>query len=249
MHRNVRILILLLVLLAVAGLTLYERLRARDWSRALIISIYPVALDHTSEPYIGTLGPETFREIGEFIQTEAGRWKRSNVPAPNIMIRPPVAEPPPLARPAGFFETVGYTLTLRWYVFRNTPFRETFGTVRLFVLYHPLVFNQPLPHSLGLTKGLLGVVHVFADDRQRRQNNIVITHELLHTLGATDKYGSDGQPAFPAGFVEFVGGPSYPQSHAEIMAGRRPLAPGQSEIPKGLDEARIGFATAAEIGW
>jgi len=249
MHRNFRILILLLVLLAVASVTLYGRLRVRDWARPLQVSIYPVAMDPASGAYVGALKAQNFREIGEFLRSEASRWKKPNVPEPQFSVRAQVAQLPPLGRPQSALESVLYTLKLRWYVFRNTPFRENFGTIRIFVLYHPLIFDQALPHSLGLQKGLLGIVHAFADVSQQRQNNIVIAHELLHTLGATDKYGGDGEPLFPAGFVQFAGGPSYPQAHAEIMAGRRPLAPGRSEMPRSLDEVRVGFATAAEIGW
>jgi len=249
MHRNIRILILLVVLLFVAGLTLYERSRARDWSRPLQVSIYPVALDASSTGYVHSLSVDDFREIGDFLQAEAARWKKPSVPAPQFNLRPAVTRLPPLGRPTSGLESIAYTLKLRWYVFRNTPFRENFGTVRVFVLYHPLIFDKALPHSLGLKKGLVGLVHAFADKSQQRQNSVVLAHELLHTLGATDKYGPDGEPQYPAGFVEFVGGPSYPQTHAEIMAGRRPLAPGRSEMPRGLDDVRVGFATAAEIGW
>jgi len=77
---------------------------------------------------------------------------------------------------------------------------------------------------------------------------VVIAHELLHTLGATDKYDPDGQPLYPIGFADFIAEPCYPQSMAEIMAGRIPLSPGKAEIPKNLAETVIGYATAAEIG-
>jgi len=249
MRRNLRILILLLVLLAVAGLTLGERLRVRDWNRPLAVAIYPVAKDDTGRAYVGQLDSAEFQEIGGFIVSEARRWKQPDTPEPNITLHAPLREPPPLARPTGLLETVVYTLKLRWYAFRNTPFRDSLGTIRLFVLYHEPRTNEALPHSLGLAKGLIGVVHVFADARQRRQNNIVIAHELLHTLGATDKYDRDGQPVYPIGFADFTIEPRYPQRQAEIMAGRIPLAPGKAEIPRSLDETVVGFATAAEIGW
>ncbi len=45
-----------------------------------------------------------------------------------------------------------------------------------------------VPHSLGLQAGLLGVVYAFADETLDAPNNVVIAHEVLHTLGATDKY-------------------------------------------------------------
>jgi hypothetical protein len=249
MRRPLRILILLVVLLLVAGMTLGERLWVRDWQRPLAVAIYPVALDAASAAFVAHLTPADFHEIGEFLTAEARRWKRPAMPAPQLVLQAPVREPPPMELPRGKLEAIAYSLRLRWYAFRHTPFRESLGTVRLFVLYHELKYNQALPHSLGLAKGLLGVVHVFAAEAQQAQNNVVIAHELLHTLGATDKYGADGQPLYPVGFADFTVEPRYPQSKAEIMAGRIPLAPGKAEIPKGLAETVIGYATAAEIGW
>jgi hypothetical protein len=56
------------------------------------------------------------------------------------------------------------------------------------VLYHDPALTPIVPHSLGLTKGLIGVVYAFASPEMNGANNVVIAHELLHTVGATDKY-------------------------------------------------------------
>jgi hypothetical protein len=165
------------------------------------------------------------------------------------VLKAPIRTVPPLTEAHSALEAVHWSLRLRWYAFRQTPFWASLGTVRLFVLYHPLQFNQALPHSLGLQKGLLGVVHVFASDAQRTQNNFVMAHELLHTLGATDKYDANGEPLYPIGVADPNTRPPYPQSKAEIMGGRVALAPDRSEIPRGLEEAVVGYVTAAEIGW
>ena len=55
-------------------------------------------------------------------------------------------------------------------------------------MYHDPSTLQTVPDSHGMQKGLIGVVHAFAQRPMAGTNNIVITHELLHTLGATDKY-------------------------------------------------------------
>ena len=82
-----------------------------------------------------------------------------------------------------------------------------------------------LPHSVGLRKLLLGVAHVFANRRQQPVNNVVIAHELMHTLGATDKYDpANNLPIFPQGFAEPDREPLYPQRFAEIMGGRIPIS-------------------------
>ncbi len=120
----------------------------------------------------------------------------------------------------------------------------------MFVLYHDPAISERVPHSLGLQKGLIGVVHAFADRRMQGQNNIVITHETLHTVGATDKYNLDnGEPIYPDGYAEPERSPRYPQPKAEIMAGQLALSATEHEMPDGLPEVVVGPRTATEIGW
>ena len=61
--------------------------------------------------------------------------------------------------------------------------------------------------------------------------------------------GANGQPLVPIGLADPNAQPPYPQYKAEIMGGRIALSAQRSEIPRGLEEAVIGYATAAEIGW
>ena len=75
-------------------------------------------------------------------------------------------------------------------------------------------------------------------------------HEILHTVGASDKYNPrTNQPLYPIGFAEPDRDPVFPQKKAEIMAGRVPLEENKAEIPKGLKQTVIGQATATEIRW
>lgn len=249
MQRNRRILLLLILLLLVGGMTVGERLWVRSWAHPLRVNIYPVAMDPAALDYVGKLQARDFDDIGSFLAREAPRWGRARLPAPRIVLRASIRVAPPLPGVQSKLEAIQWSLRLRWYAFRNTPFWSNLGAVRLFVLYHPLQFNQALPHSHGLQKGMLGVVHVFASASQQAQNNFVITHELLHALGAQDKYHANGQPIAPIGLADPNTQPLYPQYKAEIMGGRTALSVDRSEIPKGLDEAVIGYATAAEIGW
>lgn len=249
MSRARRILILLLILLLVSGVTLFERLWVRGWTRPLAVAIYPIAMDEASSDFVDQLRPDDFNEIGAFLARESPRWRRGVISTVHVKLKQPIRTIPPLDQIQSAWQAIQWTLRLRWYAFRQTPFWSSLGTVRLFVLYHPLQFDQALPHSHGLQKGLLGVVHVFASDTQRAQNNFVIAHELLHTLGATDKYDANGHPHFPIGFADPNSDPPYPQYKAEIMGGRIALSPSRAEMPRGLDEAVIGYATAAEIGW
>ena len=95
---------------------------------------------------------------------------------------------------------------------------------------------------------MVGVVNAYASRRRTGSNNVIIAHEFLHTLGATDKYDpADGQPIAPDGLAEPDRRPLYPQRLAEIMGGRTALAENDAVIPKGLRFAVIGPLTASEI--
>jgi hypothetical protein len=119
----------------------------------------------------------------------------------------------------------------------------------VFVLYHDPALTPTVPHSLGLAKGLIGVVYAFATPEMNGANNVVIAHEMLHTVGATDKYGADDAPRFPEGYGNPAQSPLYPQLTAELMAGRRMLSPYKWQQAASLDEVVIGPATALEIRW
>ena len=122
--------------------------------------------------------------------------------------------------------------------------------IDIYVRYFDPQQRSRLSHSLGLQKGLIGVVNAFAETTQAGSNNVIIAHELLHTLGATDKYDRvTNQPRFPGGFAAPDSAPRFPQSRAELMGGRIPLSPTQSQIPASLSEVVIGPETAREIRW
>ena len=122
--------------------------------------------------------------------------------------------------------------------------------IKLFVLYYDPAISPAVPHSVGLQKGLFGVVHVLADPGMKGSNDTVIAHELLHTLGATDKYDlRSNQPAHPDGFAEPDREPLYPQSFAELMGGRIPVSSAESTTPESLQQVIVGAKTAIEIGW
>ncbi len=103
---------------------------------------------------------------------------------------------------------------------------------------------------MGLQKGFLGVVNGYGRDDYNGRNNVVLTHEMLHTLGASDKYNpKTNQALYPLGFAKPERSPLYPQSTAELMAGRIPMRKNKSKMPNGLSQTLIGDATPLEIGW
>ena len=77
----------------------------------------------------------------------------------------------------------------------------------------------------------------------------VVAHELMHTLGATDKYDASERAVVPAGLVEPNRQPLYPQAFVEVMARNRPISQSAEAVPQTLDELGVGEVTAREIGW
>lgn len=139
---------------------------------------------------------------------------------------------------------------MRFWVLRVDTYKGPSPNIRMFVVYFDPEENERLKHSLGLEKGLIGVVNAFADKGHAAKNNIVIAHEFLHTVGATDKYYLEtGEPIFPIGFIEPDKKPLYPQDFAEIMAGVVPIGKLEWIMPDNLDQTLIGNETAREINW
>jgi hypothetical protein len=252
--RNVRIAILLLVLIWAAGHTWLERIASTGWKEPLWVGIFPVNADGTqaAQSYIAALDEHEFADIEDFITREAHRYGKTLTEPVHIALYPEVNQAPPrLERNAGMLGTVLWSLRLRWFAWRSVDFGgRAPPRVRLFVLYHDPQTLQTVPDSHGMQKGLIGVVHAFALQSMAGSNSIVIAHELLHTLGATDKYDpSNGEPLFPGGFADPDRKPLYPQEKAEIMAGRRALAEHETQMPSTLGAVVVGPATAAEIRW
>ena len=148
-------------------------------------------------------------------------------------LRPELHERPPRRPPdASLPATVLWSLRLRFWAWRVSGRVKDPEDVRMFVMYHDPALSPAVPHSLGLEKGLIGVVYAFAVPVMDGGNDMVIAHELLHTLGATDKYDpANDAPRFPDGYGDPRQAPLYPQRFAELMAGRRMISATSWEQP------------------
>jgi hypothetical protein len=251
--RQLRILILLLALLAVALSTWQESSRSTRWREPLFVAIYPIAADDSpvTRSYVAGLDAERFKPIDRFFIREALRYHLHTVEPVRTRLRAELKErPPQRAATAGVLATAMWSLRLRYWAWRASGRVPEPEDIRLFVLFHDPAITPMVPHSLGLTKGLIGVVYAFAAADMNGSNNVVMAHEMLHTLGATDKYDPvNDAPRFPDGYGDPRQVPLYPQLLAEVMAGRRMISPDRWEQPDSLDQVVIGAATALEIRW
>ncbi len=251
--RTVRIAILLAVLLLVSVTTCEDRMRSVAWRQPLYVAIYPIAADDSpvTRSYVANLESARFVAIDRFFAAEARRYHLDLDEPIKTRLRPALREQPPARSPgASLPATALWSLRLRFWAWRVGGHSNDPEDVRMFVLYHDPAISPVVPHSLGLEKGLIGVVNAFATEAMDGANDMVIAHELLHTLGATDKYDpvSDA-PRFPEGYGDPRQSPLYPQRYAELMAGRRMLSAASWEQPSSLDQVVIGPATAIEIRW
>jgi hypothetical protein len=144
-----------------------------------------------------------------------------------------------------------WSLKMRWWAWvRDLTDGEVQSDIQMFVLFHSINGNSEVGISVGMRKGRYGIVKAYARNSMNDLNLVVFTHEILHVLGATDKYVlSTGEPIFPHGFAYPDQRPLFPQTRAEIMGGRIPLTSFSSAMPDSLEECKIGKLTAEEIGF
>ena len=251
--KSLRVAALLLILLVVALTTWQDRYRSTRWREPLFVAIYPIAADESpvTGSYVDSLDGERFKAIDLFFAREAARYRLHTDEPVRTRLKPVLTDrPPQRVSQAGLLSTALWSLRLRYWAWSISRHGREPADVRIFVLYHDPALTPTVPHSLGLTKGLIGVVYAFAAPEMSGENNVVIAHELLHTVGATDKYDQrDDAPRFPEGYGDPRQNPLYPQNYAELMAGRRMLSPDRWQQPSSLNEVVLGAATALEIRW
>lgn len=233
--------------------TVLDRSRATSWEQTLWVTVYPVVAgkDSATAEHVDRLTSDSFAPIEQFVAHEADRFGVGIKRPIHVYLGGPVGMPPEPPRTANFFRVMIWSLHLRWWAWRAVADQPgPTPDIRIFAVYHDADDGSVLPHSLGLEKGRIGIVHVFGAPRLRESNHVVMAHELLHTLGATDKYDpTNNLPIFPDGYADPTQQPRYPQRHAEIMGGRIATAPDRAEIPASLKVTRVGPLTAAELRW
>ena len=250
--RFLRISVLLTILIIVAVGTWLTKLRTTDWDSPLWVVIYPINSDKnpTTDHYIRGLDKTSFTTVEEFFTDEAKSWDVPISKPVTVQVAPPIGEPPPKApNDANVLEIMFWSLKLRYWAFKMDSYNGPAPDIKMFVVYHQPSLSPVLDHSVGLEKGLIGIANVFSGTAYAEKNNVIIAHEILHTVGASDKYKSDTLPVFPDGYAEPDRNPRYPQRYAEIMGGRIPISESTAIIPRNLHSCVVGEKTAEEINW
>ena len=251
--KQLRVLFALLVLLfVVVSTTLTER-HLSSWSESLTVYIYPINADNTpkTQRYIDSLGDRHFNSLERFMSNQSKRYLKLDNQPFTVSLSPQVNDkPPPAPHDGSIPEVMWWSMKLRFWSWTHNTDPGPEPDIQIYTLYYDPANIDKVPHSVGLSKGQISVVHAFADQSYNQSNNIVIAHELMHTLGATDKYNlQTGQPIYPGGYANPDRIPLHPQTQAALMGGRIPVTTSRSVMPRHFSEVMINAQTAREISW
>lgn len=252
MWKRLRIFILLVILATVVQQSMQED-AALDWQDNFYVALYPVNADSSAEvsAYIKTLTPDNFEPVAEYFAAQAQHYQLGLRRPVELKLGAEVNRiPPPPPADGGALKVILWSLQFRYFAWVNSPKLSIKPDIRLYLLYHDPKKFKSLSHSTALNKGRIGRVNLYADHRDDNTNLVVLAHELLHTVKASDKYDvSTNLPLYPDGYAIPDLQPRYPQPLAELMGGRVPISESEAKIPVSLQRTMIGIKTAREIGW
>lgn len=250
---------LLLVLTVVAAWAFSVRRGRREraaWDRTLEVGVVLLIRDPSAERGAARVA-SGLGDLARRMAEEMERHRGPGGPPFEFSARGPVSwsEDLPLAPASdGPWARAGHALRL-WRALRRIE--AAAGPqpgpldARIYVLLDPPSPSGPVTFAegAGAVGGEVGLVRTWTAPGDATLALAAIGHELLHCLGAGDKYDPAGHALEPEGLVEPGRSPRYPQRQAEWMAGEIPLARGRGRLPTTLDELAVGTATAREIGW
>ena len=249
MWKALRILLLLSVLLYVAVDTWRDQ--NKNWNQATIVLLHPINADGrtVTQQYIQHLNLSQLQESSDYLQKVANQFRGKST-AFYFQLGREIYQTPPKVPEGNMLDAILWSLKFRYYAWKQHQSSDGHPSVTLYLNYYDPQTTKMLKHSTALEKGRIGSVNLFASNKQQDQNNIVLTHELLHALGATDKYDlATGQPILPLGYANPEQKPLYPQRKAELMAGYIPTSSHTSKMPDSLKQTMVGTTTAKEVGW
>ncbi len=253
-----RVLVLLGIL---AGLLLFawqdhrSRKARTDWSRSLDVAVIVIADKPLAPPVIEAIRAR-IPALEEQLRSERARHGAGPQRPFALRVFGPVTVdrgPPAAPSSDSLLEGASFAWELSRFASRADD-AAGLGSAKydskIYVVARPPE-DQKRKAVEGLSQqgGRVGVVQVELDETMVDFALFVVTHELFHTLGATDKYDQAGHPLVPDGLADPDQQPLFPQRRAELMARHRAVSEGKSNPPLSLGELAVGRKTAAEIGW
>ncbi len=252
MWKKIRIAVLTFILTVVA-LQAWVEQADLSWEDNFHVAIYPVNADGSKQvsEYLRTLTRDDFKAMEEYFVEAAAPFNLGVSKPVEVQLGAQLWDIPP-APPSEIntLNNIIWSLKFRLFAWFNNPIVGNKPVIRLYLLYYDPNTNPVLSYSATLNKGRIGRVNLFGEKSYNKQNLVVVAHELLHTLSATDKYDlENGHPIYPVGYAEPHKMPRYPQDLAELMGGYVPVSAERSDVPMSLKHTIIGEETAREIGW
>lgn len=253
---RIRVTLLLLLLGGVslwAGNDWWGRRQRRAWNHPLRVALVLVEREPVAPELLSALTTRAF-DLERRLTHEFERHGGSGMEPFSLVVKGPVTastDPPKLDEP-GLEGLARHS----WALWRWTRDLDQRGHVewrgydsRIYLVLRPPHGELAFVEGESEDGGRVGVAQADLDHGMLDFALFVATHELFHTLGASDKYDLNGHASYPDGFAEPERSPLYPQPGAELMARNLPLSPTSERPPDKLKELWIGSETAREIGW
>ncbi|HKO51001.1 MAG TPA: hypothetical protein VJV79_25005 [Polyangiaceae bacterium] len=245
---------LLLATITWACLELRSRRARTEWQRPLEVAVALVqlgAVDTSALVALRARFPDLEARLSEEYHRHRGHLSK---PVKFTLFGPVTVDRAPPADPDTTLLSLGRHAYEQWRwthavdVGSHLPARE-FDS-RIYVLVRaPRDSERSLVEGSSEFGGRVGVARIELNASTVDLALFVVSHELFHTLGATDKYDEVGRVMIPDGLVEAERVPLYPQRYAEVMTRHLVLAVGSERPPDSLAELGVGTLTAREIGW
>lgn len=233
-----------------------QRRARNEWDHTLVVAVALVRLEPIDDAAVAALRAQ-LPALEARLAAELGRH-RPGAPHPfRFELIAPVDGTAPPAGPSsdGPLDLAKYSFALSRYVNdvdTRASIDDALYDARIYlVLRRPRQALRTLAEGRSEQGGRIGVVEVEIDSEAEGAHLplVVVAHELMHTLGATDKYDASGRTSIPSGLAEPDRTPRYPQRFAEIMSRNRPVSATEERVPESFDQIAVGSETAREIGW
>lgn len=254
---RVRVTVLSSILAVVSLWACYDvrdRAARNDWVTPLRVGLVIVQHGNVDPHALARLHRRT-KALEQRLTDELRRYRPDARPLFELVPYGPVqiAEVPPYDPGSTVWERVRHSYELWRYTTAadsaaNVPTRSLDS--RIYIVAEPPQDGQEsFVEGFSEERGRVGVTRVTLDCESVDLALFVAAHELMHTLGASDKYDSTGRTRAPVGLPEPDQTPLYPQRTAEVMARNRVLSESLEVPPTRLSELSVGRWTAREIGW